>query len=299
MGKKKGKSARKPPAKCIFCGGGPISKEHIFPDWMREIFPRTDKDTHRQGTVSWGLDGDGKPKATPKVERKQGHAAGKRPKVTCIPCNNRWISTLDRKTKPLLVRLMKSQSYVLSIDEQQLLATWLTKMTMVIDAATQNAPAVPAEQRAYLKANLEPPEGWDIWVASNGAPGWATMLFHHASEITEDNLPPEAPIRPKRTGLNNAQTTTIGMAAFFTHVFSSKIPGFGIELQDEGKSALRRLWPLTGRALAWPTAVAISDNRADYIADGLARFLGLPLVMANRPHRIPLPPKATRRKPSR
>ncbi len=47
---------------CVFCGGGPVTKEHVLPKWLRDLVPDTrgnyligitDDPDQQQGWSAW------------------------------------------------------------------------------------------------------------------------------------------------------------------------------------------------------------------------------------------------------
>jgi hypothetical protein len=95
--------------RCIFCGGSGLTKEHLLADWLREIFPRTAKDTHTFGTIeSWTP----KPRFVQRV--KQGHAGSRKVRKVCGPCNSGWIGAIDDAAKQAIVPLIHGQSVVVT-----------------------------------------------------------------------------------------------------------------------------------------------------------------------------------------
>src|SRR4051812_32995805 len=107
---------RKPPflhgrKTCIFCERQPpdvkITGEHIFSDWLREIFPRDEKTTHTQGIITWPL--VGLPSAPPSIKLypKHGHSGSRKVGVVCNRCNERWLSNqVEEAAKPILIPMI-------------------------------------------------------------------------------------------------------------------------------------------------------------------------------------------------
>src|SRR5262249_20846943 len=124
----------KPPGKCIFCGRrGQLSKEHVFPDWLSQLFPKSPSDTHQHGTVTWKTAPDGKPFRTPVIRRRQGQAGSKKVRTVCETCNNGWLSVLENTTKPLLSEIVRGRARLLDNSDQLILATWIAKTAMVAE----------------------------------------------------------------------------------------------------------------------------------------------------------------------
>jgi hypothetical protein len=100
----------KPPRRCIFCGAFGVTKEHVFPHWLRAIFPRLPTDTHTFGSLDW-IDMPTVGQITiPRQKKGPGQAGSKKVKVVCKDCNNGWLSTMEQSTKPLLERLVYGEA---------------------------------------------------------------------------------------------------------------------------------------------------------------------------------------------
>lgn len=87
---------------CIFCGSTEITKEHIFPKWLRPFI----NETIMEGSVNWGVEGEtlldvyNSATTLGKKESSQGYTA----KVVCEECNNTWMSRLEHKVKQILIK---------------------------------------------------------------------------------------------------------------------------------------------------------------------------------------------------
>jgi hypothetical protein len=92
---KKPKRIPNPPRRCIFCGGSPISRDHIWAQWMR---PEVEQAQVLEKTYA-------ETRASPKQRRHvktTGDARSRKLKIVCIPCNSGWMSRLQELTKPIL-----------------------------------------------------------------------------------------------------------------------------------------------------------------------------------------------------
>lgn len=140
---------------CVFCGGGPLSNEHAWPDWLQEelLAPGSVR------SLRWG---GGAPLT--RVDRKGLEVKVKR---VCIPCNNRWMSGLEGQAKPVLLPLVRGQVNSLSYAEQQLVATWAVKTAMMLqftpihNAGTVIAPSL--YQELYADQD-RPPASVVVWI---------------------------------------------------------------------------------------------------------------------------------------
>jgi len=102
---------------CIFCEGQPpevsISKEHLFADWLRDIFPRNSETTHTLGILEWAeTPGRVPARETPLINGDQ--------------------MKIDREM-------------------QQSLATWATKTVMTAEYVHPSKVVIHQSERTWLK----------------------------------------------------------------------------------------------------------------------------------------------------
>jgi hypothetical protein len=77
---------------CVFCGTTTekITKEHVFPDWISELFGR------EPGGTAEMVESDGSIQAFPTVPFQQ------QVRVVCKPCNEGWMADLESDVKGFL-----------------------------------------------------------------------------------------------------------------------------------------------------------------------------------------------------
>ena len=111
--------------RCIFCDHTGMSKEHIWPDWMEELFPRSDSDQHNQFRARFRLDPSGETIVTQSTKTRPGHASTKHVRKVCNICNNGWMSEMEKRTKPLLLALARGEPCNIDFILQNLLGSEL------------------------------------------------------------------------------------------------------------------------------------------------------------------------------
>jgi len=243
------------PRRCIFCLARKLTREHVFADWLRTIFPRSADSSHTRGQMTWGMSINGRRYGMPVRSIHQGHSGSRKVKVVCGGCNHGWMSRMETRTRPVLMRLIQGQTHRLSTFDQKLVATWSAKTAMVAEYVHPTHIAVPDFHRLWMYANLEPPPGWNIWIAHYAGFKWRNLaIYHHVGGLTP-------------SGENDTQFTSIGMGHLFIQVASTTIPGIDFAPKDESISDLRRVWPPTGSDIHWPDRPALTDRAADYIAE--------------------------------
>jgi hypothetical protein len=91
--------------------------------------------------------------------------------VVCRPCNNDWMSQIDKLTKPVLAPILKTNAdpRTLSPVDCATLASWMTVKSVVLDSYAyryhgQRAVFFTPAQCAYVKTRNVPPSNVTIWL---------------------------------------------------------------------------------------------------------------------------------------
>ena len=258
---------------CIFCGGASgtsISKEHVFPDWLRELFPRSPSHLHTHGVTTWA-NGPG-PIAPATVRRpKQGHVTTRRVRVVCRKCNNEWLSGLETRAKPLLLALLRGERFALGPAEQLLLSTWAAKTCMTAEFIDRTKIAIPQEDREHLMRALSPPQtGWWIWMAGSQGVEWEAGINHFSGRLHVPPVPPEA------AEAVNLQSTTLGIGRLLIFAISTSFPTADFSLTNARAADLQPIWPLRPATILWPPHRLLLDSEIEIIARNAARAFGVP-----------------------
>src|SRR5690349_5445572 len=82
------------PRTCVFCGGSPVTKEHVWPDWARRKLASSESFPHYRRLERQGQD--------PVDKRWLAPAHTMTVSAVCRPCNNGWMSELEARAKELL-----------------------------------------------------------------------------------------------------------------------------------------------------------------------------------------------------
>lgn len=142
---------------CIFCGGTPVTREHLWPDWLRREAAITDSFDHRIEQESDGVETRDVEFSKPPFNQVV--------KAVCGPCNNGWMSTIEANTKPIVQDLIYARGRTLDREEQRKLATWAFLKACLFDELHRQERVVPAEHRQRLVTYKQPPAtGVAIWL---------------------------------------------------------------------------------------------------------------------------------------
>ena len=118
--------------RCIFCGAaGPLTREHIYPQWLRELpGPRelhgsrlVEQPILRNKTIS--PDRFGFPVTlTFEVGKVNPKASDLQIKMLCESCNSGWLGSLEGSVKPLVLQLLDDSDTELTVQQWALIAAW-------------------------------------------------------------------------------------------------------------------------------------------------------------------------------
>lgn len=132
---------------CLFCGiTQPLTKEHVFPDWIRKSGRRPPEGVEQSSVL-------------PRPLRVDCYTW--KLKVMCEICNNEWGSALEQAAKPSLEMMIEGHSVQLDPAAQESLAKWAYKTALVAWYGLGS----PAEKRvsaifcAAFREGLAPSEG--------------------------------------------------------------------------------------------------------------------------------------------
>lgn len=251
---------------CLFCHNTKLTREHVIPDWIQEIIPKT-TDSKQKFTINQSLPSKEPPHRRPRHSHSrvlQGHPISRKIKAVCEHCNTGWMSVLEDELKQRLTALVLGEKLTLSCWDQRRVATWAVKTAMTAEFLDPDSAAIAFCEREYLKLHREPPKAFFVWAGHYDGMRHSADLHHHSTHLSigppttaETSMPP------------NAQTTLIGLGRLFLQISSSSLAGIKFHLQDETVSNLRSLWPPGDSDLIWPPATSLSDDDIRIIISGI------------------------------
>jgi hypothetical protein len=243
------------PKTCILCGApGPLTKEHIWPDWYSELKPE-----RRYSLES--IHGDEPP------TYREATSLDLKPRVLCKPCNNEWGSTLEGKIRPLLEPLSEGrQEIVVTLPAARRLATWAALKFMVAEHLTkEHRPLFFIDkERRWLREKERPPKQVTLWlgryVGRQFDAGW--FMDQRSLLPFADDPSAEADLYVQTISVGQA---LIQMLAF--HVFPTDPKDrrkqievfFPVDRSVKWSEALVQLWPLPESRFRWPPPRAVDD----------------------------------------
>jgi hypothetical protein len=234
------------PRTCLFCGAaGPLTREHIYGDWLRNLGYTGDG-------VREIIPGDG---SQPVIQ--PGGPFSKRLKIVCYPCNNEWMSGMETAAQPLLTAMFNTRGTSVRLDDaaQLTLARWAFK-TVAVTAQVSRPTLFPLTHCHDFHQADQPPQHVQIRIGAASIP-----TFERGEQLAESRFEPRT-----ATITSAGQTTSFPFyrASFRLLTVVFDILGYvaqanmlNIDPTDDLKRALLPLWPSEHPNIWWPPATSL------------------------------------------
>jgi hypothetical protein len=220
---------------CCFCGSPDLTKEHIWPNWLRGIF-KVERLTHTIG-------GHGSA-----AQKKQWLAPPftAQAQLVCSKCNSGWMSRLEGRSKRVLSLMIQCKAADLVETEQRLVTTWAVKTAMMMQVFVHPSRVTipPDHYRQLYQRKDAPPDTVRVWLAlqDHTDPRYVAKPLGLFASL------PKPPIQPNAYWV----TLTIGCLVMQILGAAGPLPRY----LDDGIPVLRvlpllRIWPAQ-TTVRWP-----------------------------------------------
>lgn len=223
-----------------------MTKEHVLADWLSAYLPeaKASKKVHSR-------DGSTPNLTTHSMRRGPDSAFGHKVRVVCKPCNEGWMSDLERATQPILIPMMEGNSVRLTWGRCKTLATWAFKTATMIDCLDSDVNrGVSPDHIETLYRDRKPPATCQIWVVpTTGGEDSGYAGKYSTAAGKKKTL---AEVVPRSTYASAFMLGHVGFVVFGTGRPDALAPVAPVLGPDMGLTAL---WPRKpGDRLNWPPA---------------------------------------------
>jgi hypothetical protein len=177
----------------------------------------------------------------------------------CVTCNNRWLSVLEHDVQPVLRPLILGEARTLTSDEQWLLATWVTKMVLMLDLGG-GSPFIPTGFYYDFRLRRDPFPGQVVWLG-------AYRDSHYAAWASQ---------RALHLGISTSEPPNAFVSTFTAFRVVFQVVGHltrGNMHVNDGRllaAALERIWPPRGESIDWPPRkLAFGDDSLTELAQSI------------------------------
>jgi hypothetical protein len=225
---------------CAFCPHtGDLSREHIFSDWMEELFVGPIDATIKDSTglnKNWHID---------------SNIADFAAKIVCEKCNNSWMSAIEDRAKPILFLLIKGETaFSIGPAEAHALAIFAFKTAVVIDHSDRSrSPFFSSRIRNGFRTSLAIPNFVQMWFCGyDGHRNDRSFRTHYHG----GGIGPTYPIQ--------MYVCTVAIGLFVFQVFSVKhFRSIALYPTPGCEGLAIPFWPVIPRGFTWPHLVNLSN----------------------------------------
>jgi hypothetical protein len=258
---------RKPPGRCVFCGGPGLTKEHVWSNWLKKLLPgmphhdswrRRNTEDPASGLARW----EGA------VERKQGPIHSRRYRVVCGNCNKGWMSRVVQRAKAPSESLITGVPAVLGRAQMTDLATWATLATIMSEFDGWGSRVIPEADLSFVRRRETPPPSWVVFCGKYDGAASSTMLYsrHRADPKWWDG---RARVADPDVQRSRFVVMTYNLRHLLFQAFCTEDPALAGQYRDFPRPAgLARLWPADLPESAWPPGPALGDGEMLELANG-------------------------------
>lgn len=240
---------------CAFCGGGPLTEEHVLPDWLRAHWSAPGPSTYLSGRG----DAEGDTRTT-----FQRVAGTQTVRDVCGICNNGWLATLEGSAKGNLLRMIEGQPVTLDQGAQTIVATWGAKTMMVYQLTHPRDRSVDDHHYPWLREHLEPPPLSEIWVGRYADSTRYSYYWHRrlSARFGAEGL-------PNIEWVGYAIGLSVGALVYLWYGENARRPDRKRPVPSgDLAQALIRIWPYE-RDVDWPPDLDLDDAAMNALLDAI------------------------------
>lgn len=235
---------------CVFCGGRPLTREHVMPRWLTSVLPEQAAFRGQDQQIVLQPDGrNGSRLILPHREVRESFNS-LTVKAVCRICNNGWMHDMEEIVRPTLSPLIQGESKQLERSDVLTIACWTVKTALMAQLTGVEGIAALAPVYQLFYRERQPPKNSVVWGAATGSEDWALRCESIGALIrTEDELGTVDASDPV-----NTVSTTIGLGNLLLHtVFTARSSVSYPPLDEIHEGAVVRLWPNPDATTLLPT----------------------------------------------
>jgi hypothetical protein len=258
----------KPQRFCIFCGGSPITAEHLWPEWMAPLLGKYGAGTtQRFGRSVRHPTTDEVVFAVRDHFIKGRESTSETMSVLCDRCNNEWGSLLETAATSALKKLVKGDRHTISPTDLTVIVRWLTLKFFVADDKDCEAQATLQPERAAFRESFVIPDSLRISIAPIPSGKWSASFhfFSTSASFLKPGEAIEAVALPK-----NVASLSMGFGRCFAHIVYARVD-YPPVLRSRFIDRFVQIWPLQPNSVDWPPTLSLPETVVDDFAFSMER----------------------------
>jgi hypothetical protein len=250
------------PVVCVFCGGGPLTEEDIFPVWAAEVVKELHPAKSRGSfTVIREKQSSGV------VQRRAPFGSGDlatKARVVCGRCNNGWMSQMESDAKAFVAPMIRGTSLFIPLSpaDQRIVAAWLAKIAMLTQYVFVPPFHPQPNDLSHLFGHREPSSGFHIWLGAYRRDDEVSSFWNgHGLGFVAS--------REGMAKMNHGVIFTMLIGHFVAQVFIEPAlneQGRSVTPGERHEAALVRIWPAQSRTAEWPPSFRLAARDVAQLA---------------------------------
>ena len=246
---------------CVFCEGTPLTREHVYPQWLAASLP--DQLPYRGQRTSVVYLPEDSDFIMPNVFREVGQEFTQTVvKRTCESCNSGWMNDLERQVRKTLTMMIQGNAFVATMEDSESLATWVAKTCLMAQFTHPESLAMPQAYIDWIYSTRSPPPNMHIWAIPTRTEDWGVRMEHRGYLFNSD-------AKVDSSDPCNTHCTVIGLGyVAFWILGSTRSSLFPSELINYSPPTAVRLWP-QGSSFKWKPQPCLGDMELRFLVDFL------------------------------
>lgn len=245
-------------ARCVFCGEGAPSREHVIPQWLDE--PIKASRPLDPGQLRIGITHRYTPPPDSGCVMREWSAPGPdlATKEVCKTCNNERLSQLETTVRAEIGEMVKGHAVEIKSETQVAVASWSYKTVLLMQLVKpEEFTFNPHARYTEFYQLRRPPPDTRIWLG---------VVIQGSSILHEVTVPVDmTTLRTRSPGYFAALSIGNLLLLCGGRLTPSDEP-LRVETRSAGE-ALLPLWPASVRSLRWPPPTAIEDLSLETLVD--------------------------------
>jgi hypothetical protein len=231
---------------CMFCGGGPLTSEHVFARWLRDRMQVEGINvSDAEGRRLWS-------QGSFDIEAN----------VVCGRCNSGWMSRLEGACRPILGDpILYGSTIHLHEHQQRTVAMWAVKTAMILEAHRRRDPFkyLSASHAKWMPDHPSPPAGTTVRMFARPFGEGDFIITRSVGILPRHHSAgePKNAIDDPKAYVSTFAVGFVGFQVFGVDGFEDDVAP-GLTLTPWLQEHTIRLWPTLGGTIRWPPSRAMT-----------------------------------------
>lgn len=251
---------------CVFCGGTPLTREHVFPRWLAGVLPEQDQWRAQDLVVVGGesITSTDLPITTREMGQRFTDSTVAR---VCASCNHGWMNDLEEASRSVVTALIRGDKTSVSIEQAKSLAFWVAKTCVMAQLTHTESAATPPSDYHHMHRERTPPPAMKMWALNIDTADWGVRMHHFGILVgNQSKLEFSQPC--------NTYSTTIGLGHVAFCVMATTSESLPLlSLDDIPPLKAVHLWPEPS-SFEWGQTGPLDDESVGIVSDLLRLWIG-------------------------